>query len=102
MTYNKQFAAQILQFNAQWNETDKFTIADNIEKYLYEKFPECKDSYNVKMEKLIEITKSKKDTIYSWLNRGRENVKFPLLKLCMLAVALDVNVEKFLEVENDN
>ena len=51
------------------------------------------------MDKLIDITKSKKDSIYSWLNRSRENVKVPLLKLCMLAVALDVNVSDFLEVD---
>lgn len=97
MKYSKQFAAQVLQFNSQWENTNQSIIADNVEKYLYEKYPECKVSYNVKMEKLIEITKCKKDAIYSWLNRSRENVKVPLLKLCILAVALDVNVGDFFE-----
>lgn len=97
MEYSKQFAAQVLQFNSQWENTNQSVIADNVEKYLYAKYPECKESYNAKMDKLIDITKSKKDSIYSWLNRSRENVKVPLLKLCMLAVALDVNVSDFLE-----
>lgn len=99
MKYSKQFAAQVLQFNSQWENTNQSIIADNVEKYLYAKYPECKESYNVKMDKLIDITKSKKDSIYSWLNRSRENVKVPLLKLCMLAVAFDVNVNNFLEVD---
>lgn len=97
MEYSKQFAAQVLQFNSQWENTNQSVIADNVEKYLYAKYPECKESYNAKMDKLIDITKSKKDSIYSWLNRSRENVKVPLLKLCILAVALDVNVGDFLE-----
>lgn len=97
MEYSKQFAAQVLQFNSQWENTNQSVIADNVEKYLYAKYPECKESYNAKMDKLIDITKSKKDSIYSWLNRSRENVKVPLLKLCMLAVALDVNVGDFLK-----
>lgn len=99
MKYSKQFAAQVLQFNSQWENTNQSVIADNVEKYLYAKYPECKESYNAKMDKLIDITKSKKDSIYSWLNRSRENVKVPLLKLCMLAVAFDVNVNNFLEVD---
>lgn len=99
MKYSKQFAAQVLQFNSQWENTNQSVIADNVEKYLYAKYPECKESYNVKMDKLIDITKSKKDSIYSWLNRSRENVKVPLLKLCMLAVAFDVNVSDFLEID---
>lgn len=97
MEYSKQFAAQVLQFNYQWENTNQAIIAENVGKYLYAKYPECKESYNVKMDKLMDITKSKKDSIYSWLNRSRENVKVPLLKLCMLAVALDVNVGDFLE-----
>lgn len=97
MAYNKQFAEQVLRFNSQWENTNKIIIADNVEKYLYMKFPECQNSYNVKMDKLMEITKCKKDSIYSWLNRSRENVKVPLLKLCMLAVAFDINIELFFE-----
>lgn len=97
MKYSKQFATQVLQFNSQWENTNQSVIADNIEKYLYDKYPECKESYNVKMDKLMDITKCKKDSIYSWLNRSRENVKVPLLKLCVLAVALDINVGDFLE-----
>lgn len=60
MKYSKQFAAQVLQFNSQWENTNQSVIADNVEKYLYAKYPECKESYNVKMDKLIDITKSKR------------------------------------------
>ena len=101
MEYSKQFAAQVLQFNSQWESTNKSIIADNVEKYLYVKYPECRASYSAKMEKLIEITKCKKDAIYSWLNRSRENVKVPLLKLCILAVALDVNVGDLLKANTE-
>ena len=50
MEYSKQFAAQVLQFNSQWENTNQSVIADNVEKYLYAKYPECKVSYKVKMD----------------------------------------------------
>lgn len=99
MKNSQQFALQVLQLNSQWKNTSKSVIADNIEKYLYAEYPECRKSYKMKMDKLMDITKCKKDSIYSWLNRSRENVKAPLLKLCILAVGLNVDVHNFFEAE---
>lgn len=100
MEYSKEFAKQVLQFNSQWESTNQSIIADNVEKYLYIKFPECLGNWSTKVSVISEMTKSKKDTVYAWLNRGRENVKVPLLKLCMLAVEFDVSVEEFFK-ENE-
>lgn len=99
--YSKEFAKEILQFNDEWQTADKITIINNVDKYLYEKYPMCEKSIRKRTELIIEFTESKKQTVYSWFNKGRENVKIPLFKLCKLAVALDVRVEKFLESQKD-
>lgn len=86
-------ATEILNINELWESTDKITIAENVEYFLCSKFPEC-TTYNVKMEKLEEITGSRRDTIYAWINRSRGNVKVPLLKLCKIASELDVDIRE--------
>lgn len=65
MEEKKSLAARILSANKQWEQTSKATIAENVEQYLYAKFPECKTSYKVKMEKLQEISGSQKNTVYA-------------------------------------
>lgn len=93
-------AAKILSLNKLWEQTSKSTIAENVEEYLYAKFPECKKSYKVKMEKLQEISGSQKNTVYAWVNRSREDVKVPFLKLCKIAKALDVDIQDMLKENN--
>ena len=100
MEEKKSLAARILSANKQWEQTSKATIAENVEQYLYTKFPECKTSYKIKMEKLQEISGSQKNTVYAWVNRSREDVKVPFLKLCKIAKALDVDIEDMLKENN--
>lgn len=85
------FAAQILELNRAWEETDKITIAENIETQLAAHDPTC-NNYTKRLETLIELTGSKKESVYAWLNRGRLNVKAPMLKVCAIAAALDIDV----------
>lgn len=89
----KNIATEILNINELWDNTDKITIAENVEYFLCMKFPECK-SYKVKMEKLEEITGSQKNAIYAWINRSRERVKVPFLKLCKIASVLNVDIKE--------
>ena len=100
MEEKKTLAARILSANKLWEQTSKATIAENVEQYLYTKFPKCKTSYKVKMEKLQEISGSQKNTVYAWVNRSREDVKVPFLKLCKIAKALDVDIEDMLKENN--
>lgn len=100
MEEKKSLAARILSANKQWEQTSKATIAENVEQYLYAKFPESKTSYKVKMEKLQDISGSQKNTVYAWVNRSREDVKVPFLKLCKIAKALDVDIEDMLKENN--
>lgn len=89
----ENIATEILNINELWEATDKITIAENVEYFLCNKFTDC-STYNAKMEKLKEITGSRKDTIYAWINRSRGNVKVPFLKLCKIASELDVDIRE--------
>lgn len=91
---DKNIAADILYLNELWKQTNKQIIASNVEEYLYSKYPECRKSYKLKMEKLQEISGSQKNTVYAWVNRSREDVKVPFLKLCRIATALNVDIKK--------
>lgn len=88
-------AAQILELNAKWETIDKIKLAENIENYLAIKFPDCV-TYSTRLDKLVEITGSKRDSVYAWINRGRSNVKAPFLKVCAIAAALDVDIYELL------
>lgn len=97
----ENIAKEVLNINDLWENTNKEIITENVEYFLCSKFPECQ-AYKPKMKKLEEITGSKKDTIYAWLNRSRTNVKIPLLKLCKIATDLDVNIEEMFSKRSDN
>ena len=90
-------ASEILKYYALWKQTSKEVIADNVELYLGTKYPQCNHSYKTKIEFLMEISGSKKDAVYSWLNRGRTNVKVPFIKLCMIAQDLGVGIQDLLD-----
>lgn len=96
----KPVAEEYLRLTEVWNNTDKETIINNTIKHLCDKFPECK-AFNERHRKLAELTQSNKHTAYAWLNLSRDNVKIPLLKLCMIAEALDVDVMEFLKTNNN-
>lgn len=98
MTYsNNNLPHQILRLNTQWENTDKGVIATNLERYIEEKYPDECQSCDDRMRKLMFITNSKKQTVYSWLNRSRTNVKIPFLKLCVIADYLKMDIESFLQ-----
>lgn len=97
MKEKKNLAEKILLANKLWEQTSKSNIIENIEEYLYIKYPECKFSYKNKMERLQEISGSQKNTVYAWVNRSREDVKVPFLKLCKIAKALDVDIQDMLK-----
>lgn len=97
----KNIATEILEINELWESTDKITIADNVEEFLFMKYPECVGKWNAKIYVLSEITGAKTDTVYAWLNRGRERVKVPFLKLCQIASVLDVDIKQmFVKMED--
>lgn len=96
MEYSKKFAKQVLEFKELWDKTNQAIISDSVEYFLFKKYIIC-DTSKSRIKKIVEITGSKQETVRSWLNKSRENVKFPLLKLCELSVALGVDVSEFFE-----
>lgn len=97
----KNIATEILEINELWEKTDKITIADNVEEFLFMKHPECAEKWNTKIYVLSEITGAKTDTVYAWLNHSRERVKVPFLKLCQIASVLDVDIKQmFVKMED--
>ena len=91
-----EIAAKVLELNELWDKTDKSVIAENVERYLYVKYPECAVKWSTKVCTIAEMTRSKSDAVYAWFNRSRGNVKIPFLKLCSIAVSLDVDIYKLL------
>ena len=98
-------ASEILHYYKLWEDTDKQYLVSQIEKYMAEAYPECtkqpehrasRGAASALISRLMHITDSKKDSVYSWLNISREKVKIPFFKLCMLADALNVELSEFL------
>lgn len=92
----KPIAAEYIALNEIWNNTSKETLISNVTKYLVNKFPEC-DTSIAQQKKIAEITDSKIHTVYAWINLSREQVKIPLLKLCVIADAIDIDIMKLLK-----
>lgn len=92
----KPVAEEYLQLTELWNTAQKETIINNIVRYLGKKYPEC-EMFQEQCAKLAELTQSNRHTVYAWLNRSRDNVKIPLIKLCIVAEALNTDVIDFLK-----
>lgn len=90
-------AKEILDLNDLWINANGNAIADNVEEILIKKGMTI--SYK-RLEELAKITNSSKHATYAWFNRGRENVKIPFLKLCMIANTLNVDINELLKEEN--
>ena len=87
------YAKNILKLNKLWDEADSNTIADNVEQAL----TACGyDNYTDRMDKLVSITNSSNHAVYAWLNHGRKNIKIPFIKLCMIADALNTDINTLL------
>lgn len=90
-------AKECLELNKIWNNTDKVVVLENVKKYMQENIPECQHGFNVIWDNLVKITGAKRHTVYAWLNRGRSNVKIPLIRLCEIADKLGVDIMKFFD-----
>ena len=97
-TLKQMISALILEYNDLWDSTDKSVMADNVEKFIVKKFPECAQTFEARWKKLVEISGSKSQTVFAWLNRSRKDVKIPFFKLCKISVALDVDLDDLLTV----
>lgn len=86
---------EFLSLTGKWEKASPKTIAGNTEKQLTQKYPECR-VHSVMYNKLSDMTGSSKHTVYAWFNQSRGNVKIPLVKLCMIAENLRVDVQDFL------
>lgn len=91
----KSIAKEYLELTKIWSDTDKETILNNVKKYICIKNPEMYIDFKTYWNSLTQITGAKKHTVYAWLNKSRSNVKIPLIKLCMIADAIDIDVVEF-------
>lgn len=88
---SNSFAGNILSLNELYTSTDKEIINKNIDKIL-----SCETSRERDL-RLMHFTDSGKHTVVAWMNRGRPDVKIPLMKLCMLAQELETDISVFFE-----
>ena len=96
----KPVAKEYIELTDAWNNTSKETMVNNVLNLLCERYPEC-NTFSGRNRKLEEITNSKKEAVYAWVNLSRSDVRIPLLKLCMIAVELNVDVMEFLKPNNE-
>lgn len=92
----KTTAQIFMDITELWDNTPKSVMVDNIERFLgySTTFRGHKD--NTRLKELEEITESSRHTVNAWMNRSRENVKIPLLKLCKISEYLGITVEELL------
>lgn len=93
-------AKEYLSLTDKWEETNHMVIASNVNKYMIAKYPECKVR-SVMHKKLSEFTGSSTHATYAWMNKSREDVKVPIIKLCMIAEALNIDIQLFLTEEEE-
>lgn len=83
----------ILEIEKKYAETSKDTIAVNVKRLIQSRYPDREYS-----DVVSELTNTpKKNTVYSWFNMSRKDVKIPFLKLCMIVAGLDTTVEEMLK-----
>lgn len=92
----KTTAQIFMDITELWDNTPKSVMVDNIERFLgySTTFRGHKD--NTRLKELEEMTESSRHTVNAWMNRSRENVKIPLLKLCKISEYLGITVEELL------
>lgn len=87
--------ASELQYN-----TDKDIVIDNLEKYYGSSEEILAHHSNERQKKVVDICDCKVWTYYAWFNRSRKNVRIPLISLCQLAVAADVDIFNLFEKQD--
>ena len=92
----KTTAQIFMDITELWENTPKSVMIDNIERFLgySTTFRGHKD--NTRLKELENITDSSRHTVNAWMNRSRENVKVPLLKLCKISEYLGITIEELL------
>ncbi len=88
----KSVARSYLDLTEVWDRTDKTVVIDNIERVFGDSGTLRKNKDGTRINALSEITNTDKNTVRAWMNQSRTNVKIPLLKLCMIAEALYIDV----------
>ena len=88
--------ASDLQYN-----TDKEIVICNLEKYYGSSEEILAHHSNERQKKIMDICGCTVSVYYSWFNRSRKNVRIPLISLCQLAVAADVDIFDLFENQKD-
>lgn len=84
---------RVLELYKLWGQTEGAALASHVDKVLSQN---GMTTFNQKMEKLAEITGEDKRDVYTWIVDGKQNVKIPLIQLCMVANFFEMSVKEFL------
>lgn len=93
-------ARECLDLHALYESTPKEVIADNINR-LFGYYDDARTTSrynptNKRTRVLCKITNTCRYTVLAWMNLSREDVKVPILKLCVIAEAFGVNITDLL------
>lgn len=93
-------AKECLQLHEMWENASKETIAANVNAlfgYSSTANPERHPAsrFNRRTAILCALTNTKRYTVLGWFNKCRDEVKVPLLKLCVIADTFDVDIAVF-------
>lgn len=94
-------AKNYIDLTEKWENTDKLIVINNLERVFGDADVLKRNKDNTRREVLSKITSVDAQTIRAWMNKSRMNVKIPLLKLCMIAEALKMDVDVLLSDRGD-
>ena len=84
----------IIELTDLWSKTEKEVVLDHITKLLESiGF----DTVAAQRDYISKITGVSEHAVYAWFNRSREDVKIPLIKLCMIAKALNIDIKNIIK-----
>lgn len=86
-------ASEILSLNELWQKIDKSILVERLENILSQNGV---STFSKQWKTIMDITGSSKHAVYAWLNKGRNDVKIPFLKLCMIMANYDHDIRVFL------
>ena len=88
----KTIAKEYIDLTEVWDKADKSIVINNIERVFGDSSTLKRNKDGTRINTLSEITNTDKNTVRAWMNQSRSNVKIPLLKLCMIADALHIDI----------
>ena len=86
---------KIIELWDTYDQYDSATLALKVDGYLKE---QGLDNFVKRTEFLTEVTGLSDQGVFAWFNKGRK-VKIPFVKLCKIALALNMEVEEILKGE---